>query len=144
MPRNVGKRMRNGTRREYERSRKVNSSSVGCVRFLGRRMVLDLIPPKVVNRHYEAYDVYCGRGTPWGNQWSHDARYVAPECVCATREEAIEKYRGWFHARLAIDPEFVRRTRALSGLRIACSCSPRPCHLSVIVEWFEQGCPVLA
>lgn len=143
MPRNVGKRMRNGTRREYERSRKVNSSSVGCVRFLGRRMVLDLIPPKVVNRHYEAYDVYCGRGTPWGNPYSHDRRWVSPDKVCASRDEAVEMYRLHFYKCLHTVPGFAEQTRSLAGMRIACSCKPARCHCDIIVEWFELGCPMI-
>ena len=82
---------------------------------------------RVVNRHHEKYDVYVGRGTPWGN-------YVGEGFP---RMEAIEKYRVYFLNRVKTDPEFRRITEELRGKVIACSCKPQACHSDVIAAWLD-------
>lgn len=49
---------------------------------------------KVVNKYKESYDIYIGRGSKWGNPYSHQSNTKA-QYVVATREEAITKYREY-------------------------------------------------
>jgi hypothetical protein len=37
--------------------------------------------------------------------------------------------------------DFLQAVIALDGKRVACFCKPLPCHLDVINQWFEAGCP---
>ena len=52
------------------------------------------MPTRIANCRYDDYDVYIGRGSKWGNSYSHLDRSKAPYHV-DTREEAIELYRRW-------------------------------------------------
>ena len=45
----------------------------------------------VVNKRFDAYDVYIGRPSQWGNPFSHREGTLAKYKV-ATREEAMRKY----------------------------------------------------
>jgi hypothetical protein len=88
------------------------------------------MPTVVVNkRNKEPYDVYIGRGTPFGNKYE-----IGKD---GTRNDVIAKYREWFHKKLA-DPWFRDRVLELRGKRLGCWCKPDPCHGDVIVEWLEK------
>lgn len=92
---------------------------------------------RVVNLRVEPFDVYIGRGSEWGNPFSHRPDTQATEIV-ATREEAIARYRVHLWARLRADPELVNRLANLRGLRLGCYCAPAACHGDVLViasEW---------
>jgi len=88
---------------------------------------------RVVNLRHSPYDVYIGRGGPFGNPFR-----IGPD---GTREEVIQKYREWFRERIRTDDKFYRRCLALRGKVLGCFCKPLPCHGDVIVEWLEAGAP---
>lgn len=47
---------------------------------------------KVINKHHgESFDVYIGRGSKWGNPFSHRDNTKA-QFKTETREESIAKY----------------------------------------------------
>lgn len=87
---------------------------------------------KVVNRSKEAYDVYIGRGSVFGNPFVIG--------VDGNREEVIEKFRVYFYEKIANDTSFKRRVRDLKGKRLGCHCKPKPCHGDVIKEYIENEC----
>jgi hypothetical protein len=89
---------------------------------------------KVVNRHFQEYDKYIGRGSKWGNPFSHQDGTKALYKV-ATREEAIEKYDKW----LDTQPELLAALEELRGQRLGCYCAPRPCHGDVLVRRLEKN-----
>lgn len=82
-------------------------------------------PIRVVNRYKEPFDVYIGRGSPYGNPFK-----IGPD---GTREDVIRKFEAWFatqthlHARL---PE-------LRGKTLGCFCAPQACHGDVLKRWVE-------
>jgi hypothetical protein len=87
---------------------------------------------RVVNiRHEELGDaVYVGRANP--RRGLAESAFANPfrVDVDGTRDEVIEKYRLWLLGR----QELVPRLRELRGRRLACWCSPEPCHADVLVE----------
>lgn len=83
----------------------------------------------VVNLKKEDYDVYIGRGSPFGNPFRAG--------IDGTRSEVIEMYRIWLRGKLK-DPEFLRLFLELYGRRIGCFCKPKACHGDVIVEELER------
>jgi hypothetical protein len=80
----------------------------------------------VVNLRYEAYDVYIGRPSIFGNPFSVK-KYG--------REECIERYREYFYGRLATFPEFKQEVLKLKGKRLGCFCKPEACHGDIIVKY---------
>jgi hypothetical protein len=87
---------------------------------------------RVVNlRHEEIGNaVYVGRANP--QRGLAESAFANPYRVDVdgTRAEVIEKYRSWLLGR----QELLLRLHELRGRRLACSCSPEPCHAEVLVE----------
>ena len=51
---------------------------------------------RVVNKYKESYDVYIGRGSKWGNPFTHISdKKTKADFVVSSRDEAIESYRDW-------------------------------------------------
>jgi hypothetical protein len=91
------------------------------------------MPTLVVNVRYEKYDVYIGRGSIWGNPFSHLSDTKALFRV-KTREESIDRYRGW----IATQPLLIEKIPTLRGRRLGCYCDPRPCHGWVLAELADR------
>ncbi|MFF2798207.1 DUF4326 domain-containing protein [Lysinibacillus xylanilyticus] len=89
---------------------------------------------KVVNRHHRVpFDVYIGRGSKWGNPFTHrsDTQALA---VANSKEEAIEMYRLWIQTQ----PHLMNSLWELDGKTLGCSCFPEPCHGNVLQELRQQ------
>lgn len=83
----------------------------------------------VVNRHYEAYDVYIGRGSVWGNP--HRMKNELGRAWCITL------YRRTLWAKIQSGEITLDMLIALDGKRLGCYCSPKRCHGDVLVEAIE-------
>ena len=88
--------------------------------------------------------VYVGRGSPLGNPYSHKLSTMA-EFQVETRDEAVERYRGWLMAQLLQKGwatktfmELVRFYQDFGYLKLACWCVPKRCHAEVIAEMVEK------
>lgn len=78
----------------------------------------------VVHCKKEPYDIYIGRGSKFGNPFSHKYSKYA-EVFVDTREEAIECYKNWLGTR----PDLVEAAKKeLKGKILGCFCDPLPCH----------------
>lgn len=87
---------------------------------------------RVVNKKKtDDFDVYIGRGSPWGNPFAIGYG-EGPD-----RAEVIEKYREYFTEKLATDESFKKGVLAMKGLRLACFCKPEACHGDVIAEYLN-------
>jgi len=87
---------------------------------------------KVVNiRHGEPYDVYIGRGSPFGNPFK-----IGKD---ADRDAVVESYRHYFLTKLHLDADFTQKVIALRGKRLGCYCAPERCHGEVIAELLDAG-----
>jgi len=73
-----------------------------------------------VNLRAEAYDVYIGRGSKWGNPFRIG--------VHGTRAEVIRKYEE----RLRRTPLLMSALKELHGQRLGCFCKPQSCHGDVL------------
>lgn len=97
---------------------------------------IKLIPielTKVVNKQTtDEFDVYIGRGTPWGNPFAI-AHGEGPD-----RFEVIEKYREYFYKKINEDSSFHKGILSMKGLRLACFCKPAACHGDVIAEYLDN------
>lgn len=93
--------------------------------------------PKLYNKHHgdaPADAVYIGRGSPWGNMYTHldvedHPDFETPTKV-ATREEAVEKYRE----HVMKSPRFRELIKEnLKGKDLLCFCTPKKCHGEVLI-----------
>ncbi|MCB8944519.1 MAG: DUF4326 domain-containing protein [Ardenticatenaceae bacterium] len=93
--------------------------------------------------------VYIGRGdsrlnlkrSPLANPYSHLAN--ANAIKCATRDEAISKYRVWLWNKIkAGDKEVILALLDIKpSTAVVCHCHPKPCHGSVVkaaAKWLQS------
>jgi len=83
---------------------------------------------KAVNIKKVSCEIYCGRGSIFGNPFR-----IGQD---GDRKQVIEKFRVYFYNRLK-DKSFREMVLSLKGKRLGCYCSPLDCHCDVIVEYLE-------
>lgn len=89
---------------------------------------------KVRNRDLgEAFDVYIGRRTPWGNPFP-----IEHETNGKKRKEVIEKFKQYFEEEFINKPENLKHLLSLRGMRLGCHCKPLPCHGDVIADFINN------
>ena len=87
---------------------------------------------RVVNKDKGAeYDLYIGRGTPWGNPFAIGENGM-------DRRQVISAYRDYFKKKFIDDPQGNRDIRTLKGLVLGCHCKPEACHGDVICEYLNS------
>ena len=84
---------------------------------------------RVVHCKRESYDVYIGRGSKWGNPYSHKQGTKA-KYIVASREEAIAKYKEWIFTQ----PQLLADLEELRNKRLGCWCRPKICHGDILLE----------
>lgn len=98
---------------------------------------------QVVNKNHMSVNmtdpdiVYIGRGSIWGNPFSHKSGTKAIWKV-KTRDEAVENYRSYLWAAITEGDVTLEMLRELDGKRLACYCAPLKCHGDIIkraVQW---------
>lgn len=77
----------------------------------------------VVNKRKQAYDVYIGRGSIWGNP------YVIGKD--GTRAEVLFQYKAYLESI----PELLSQVYNLRGKVLGCYCAPLPCHGDILAEY---------
>ena len=94
----------------------------------------------VVNKYKEPYTVYIGRGSIWGNPFSHKHGTKA-EFVVESRDAAVEAYRLWLWDQIQHGLITREQLLALDGETLGCYCKPQACHGDVLiraVEWAKN------
>lgn len=88
--------------------------------------------PRVVNCRTTDFDIYIGRGSPYGNPFTHIKYGTTATYVVDTREEAIAEYEKWLLAQ----PELVAKVKKeLKNKTLGCYCSiPALCHGDVLLR----------
>jgi hypothetical protein len=86
--------------------------------------------PKVVNIRVEKCEVYIGRGSKWGNPFSHIPNSNAPFQV-DSREDAIRAYADW----ILNQPELLKAAKIeLRNKDLGCYCAPMECHGDILLK----------
>jgi hypothetical protein len=89
---------------------------------------------RVVNKKVTSeFDVYIGRGSPWGNPFAISHSDDGPD-----RAEVIAQYEEYFYKKIENDPGFRKGILGLRGLRLACFCKPEACHGDVIAKYLDE------
>ena len=86
--------------------------------------------PRVVHCKKEEFDVYVGRGSKWGNPYSHKEGTLA-EHVVGSRSEAIQKFEEY----LLSNEELMGSLSELKGKTLGCWCKPKSCHGDIILRY---------
>ncbi len=94
-----------------------------------------LFPTTVINKHHYKNKhlpfghIFIGRGSKWGNPFSH-MKGTAAKYKVATRKEAVAKYEEW----ILTQPQLLKALEELEGHTLMCFCDPAPCHGHVLVK----------
>lgn len=88
---------------------------------------------RVVHCKREAYDVYIGRPSKWGNPFSHKEGTLA-EFGVASRDAAVDAYTTWVMAQ----PELLADLHELRGKTLGCWCKPKRCHGDVLARLADR------
>ena len=86
--------------------------------------------PRVVHCKKEEFDVYVGRGSKWGNPYSHKEGTLA-EHVVGSRSEAIQKFEEY----LLSNEELMESLSELKGKTLGCWCKPKSCHGDILLRY---------
>jgi polynucleotide 5'-kinase involved in rRNA processing len=90
---------------------------------------------RVVNLNQEEYDVFIGRGSKWGNPFTHiKDKATLAEVIVDTREEAIERYRVY----LSENQDLMNSLDELEGKILGCYCKPKSCHGDILLEFLSK------
>jgi uncharacterized FlgJ-related protein len=90
----------------------------------------------VVNIRKDPYDVYIGRGSIYGNEYSHLPKSIA-KFKTASLKESLEKYEADFNEKIK-DEEFRKQILKLKDKRLGCFCAPKKCHGDVIAKYLNS------
>ena len=95
-------------------------------------MLTNITKSKVVHCKKEAYDVYIGRPSKWGNPYSHllgKGQFHVP-----TIAEAIEKYEDYLYS----SEYLLSQIHTLKGKTLGCWCAPNACHGDILWKFANQ------
>ncbi len=84
----------------------------------------------IINLRYEQADVYCGRGSAYGNPYKIG--------VDGTRDDVCDKFELYFLKRLQ-DSKYRAMVMSLKGKRLGCYCKPLRCHLDTIKKYLDEA-----
>lgn len=94
----------------------------------------------VVNRYKvdigDSDVVYIGRGSIWGN----DSQMKDKSDI--ERQRVIQEYRRQLWSMIKSGRVTKEMILSLDGKRLACYCSPKPCHGDILIEaisWAKRG-----
>jgi uncharacterized protein YeaO (DUF488 family) len=80
-----------------------------------------------------------------GNPYTHLSDSSRAEFKVATRDEAVEKYRGWLEERLKEGGPTAKAFENLvqfyadfGELTLVCWCAPKRCHAEILREMIEE------
>lgn len=87
----------------------------------------------VVHCKRAPYDIYIGRGSKWGNPFSHKHGTQALS-ITKTRADAIQAYKSY----LLTSPKLIAALPELKGKILGCWCHPKPCHGEILAYYAEN------
>lgn len=94
--------------------------------------VIAIETTKVANKDRgDEYDVYIGRGSPWGNPFAiwEDGN---------DRQLVIDKFAQYFEEEILSNPSKRKALLSLKGKILGCHCKPFACHGDVIANYLNS------
>jgi hypothetical protein len=79
--------------------------------------------------------IYCGRGSDFGNDWSH-LQWSMAKYKVKTRAESISCHRAWLKTQAEL---IARIRRELKGQVLGCHCKPALCHCDTLAFVADGG-----
>ena len=86
---------------------------------------------KIVNKATDSFDVYIGRGSKWGNPYSHLSNTKA-EFKVSSRNEAIQSY--YLYITVGEGKHLQNDLHELKGKTLGCYCKPKKCHGDILID----------
>jgi hypothetical protein len=102
------------------------------------------MPTIVVNKRSKEFirnnnQTYIGRGSPWGNPFTHlPLSRTKAQFQVASEEESMIRYEAWLRERLAKEPGLRQKLLKLDGHELVCYCKPGPCHGDILIKLIEE------
>lgn len=96
---------------------------------------------RVVHCKASPYDTYIGRGkgSIWGNPFTHHKDGTLAQFVVPTRHEAISRYREYIIAKIQSDPSMREAfDRDICHKTLGCWCKPLSCHGDVLADLADE------
>ena len=108
---------------------------------------------RVVNKYKHTpdpkHDIYIGRGSAFGNPYSHLDSKFGDTIKVDTRDEAIQAFRAYFNEKMnptysdEINYFYDNMYKLLDlakkqDINLVCYCKPQPCHGDIIKEWLDK------
>ena len=92
----------------------------------------------VVHFKKDEFDIYIGRGSKWGNPFTHISdRHTLAKYIVGTRAESIIAYKEWITNG---DGQYLLDDLSeLKGKILGCWCHPKPCHGDVLKELVNKS-----
>lgn len=84
----------------------------------------------VINKHHGNIPpgaIYIGRGSRWGNPFSH-LPHARNTILVKTRDEACDKHEAWLRQEVKEGRVTLEDLAALHGETLVCYCAPQRCH----------------
>ena len=89
--------------------------------------------PRVLNKRTDAIPpdaTYCGRGSKWGNPFTHLTGKTLAQYHVGSRHEAVSAHAEWFSQQ----SELIAALPELTGRDLVCFCHPLPCHCHTLIK----------
>lgn len=80
---------------------------------------------RVVNKYKSDFDVNIHRGTFWGNYVGKDVGSL-PAAIELFKKDFIRRIKSGEITKAHLEP--------LRGMRLGCTCKPKPCHGDIIAH----------
>lgn len=80
-------------------------------------------------------EVCVGRGTKWGNPFTHYPGGTLAQYRVDSRDESIDRYESWLYDQ----PELVDQLSELTGKTLVCWCKPARCHGDILLRLANPG-----
>lgn len=95
--------------------------------------IITIETTKVANKDKgDEYDIYIGRGSPWGNPFA-----IGDDGM--SRDDVINKFDVYFHEQILSDPLKVKELQSLKGKTLGCHCKPSACHGDIIANYLNSN-----
>lgn len=95
----------------------------------------------VLNKHHgsiPADAIYIGRGSKWGNPYSH-RQGTAAQFTVGSRDEACDMHEAYLQQQITNKQITIHDLAQLHGKDLVCFCAPQRCHGHTLERWAAQA-----